>query len=151
MTMASLSLDALPTVSGKASRCRQGALPWWTLEMGGGPRGRAEVPSGQGIVNIEFFLTQEGEEKFPGQNANPLLCSIRPALVVMAFERQGQAATNEEKIPIWRTLLSNPRRPSRFSVSRRSIIFDPNILTVATGMDEHNNYAVIFINATRLD
>jgi len=69
------------------------------------------------------------------------------AVVVMAFDEQGQAATYEEKIRIceraYRTLVDEVGFPPE------DIIFDPNILTVATGMEEHNNYAVDFINATR--
>jgi 5-methyltetrahydrofolate--homocysteine methyltransferase len=67
--------------------------------------------------------------------------------VVMAFDEQGQAATYEDKIRIceraYRILVDEVGFPPE------DIIFDPNILTVATGMEEHNNYAVDFINATR--
>ena len=69
------------------------------------------------------------------------------AVVVMAFDEQGQAATYEDKIRIceraYRILVDEVGFPPE------DIIFDPNILTVATGMEEHNNYAVDFINATR--
>ena len=69
------------------------------------------------------------------------------AVVVMAFDEQGQAATFEEKIRIceraYRILVDE------VGFNPEDIIFDPNILTVATGMDENNNYAVDFINATR--
>ena len=65
----------------------------------------------------------------------------------MAFDEQGQAATYEDKIRIceraYRILVDEVGFPPE------DIIFDPNILTVATGMEEHNNYAVDFINATR--
>ena len=65
----------------------------------------------------------------------------------MAFDEQGQAATYEDKIRIceraYRILVDQVGFPAE------DIIFDPNILTVATGMEEHNNYAVDFINATR--
>ena len=68
------------------------------------------------------------------------------AVVVMAFDEQGQAATYEEKIRIceraYGILTGEGFAPE-------DIIFDPNILTVATGMEEHNNYALDFINATR--
>jgi 5-methyltetrahydrofolate--homocysteine methyltransferase len=67
--------------------------------------------------------------------------------VVMAFDEQGQAATFDEKIRIceraYRMLVDEVGFPAE------DIIFDPNILTVATGMEEHNNYALDFINATR--
>ena len=69
------------------------------------------------------------------------------AVVVMAFDEQGQAATYAEKIRIceraYRILVDEVGFPPE------DIIFDPNILTVATGIEEHNNYAVDFIEATR--
>src|SRR5205814_10273182 len=88
---------------------------------------------------------KEGEEKFR-QNAAKVL-KYGAAVVVMAFDEQGQAATYAEKIRIceraYRILTDEIGFPPE------DIIFDPNILTVATGMEEHNNYAVDFINATR--
>jgi 5-methyltetrahydrofolate--homocysteine methyltransferase len=69
------------------------------------------------------------------------------AAVVMAFDEQGQAASYEEKIRIceraYKILVGEVGFPPE------DIIFDPNILTVATGMEEHNNYAVDYLNATR--
>jgi 5-methyltetrahydrofolate--homocysteine methyltransferase len=98
---------------------------------------------GKGIVNSVSL--KEGEDKFR-QNAAAVL-KYGAAVVVMAFDEQGQAATYEEKIRIceraYRILVDEVGFPPE------DIIFDPNILTVATGMDEHNNYAVDFINATR--
>jgi 5-methyltetrahydrofolate--homocysteine methyltransferase len=98
---------------------------------------------GKGIVNS--ISLKEGEEKFR-QNAATVL-KYGAAVVVMAFDEKGQAATYDEKIRIC-------ERAYRFLVDEvgfppEDIIFDPNILTVATGMEEHNNYAVDFINATR--
>ena len=98
---------------------------------------------GKGIVNS--ISLKEGEEKFKE-------CAIKikqygAATVVMAFDEQGQAATYEEKIRIceraYRILVDEVNFPPE------DIIFDPNILTVATGLEEHNNYALDFINATR--
>jgi 5-methyltetrahydrofolate--homocysteine methyltransferase len=98
---------------------------------------------GKGIVNS--ISLKEGEEKFR-QNAAKVL-KYGAAVVVMAFDEQGQAATYAEKIRIceraYRILVDNVGFPPE------DIIFDPNILTVATGMEEHNNYAVDYINATR--
>jgi 5-methyltetrahydrofolate--homocysteine methyltransferase len=98
---------------------------------------------GKGIVNS--ISMKEGEEKFR-QNAATVL-KYGAAVVVMAFDEQGQAATYEEKIRIceraYRILVDEVGFPPE------DIIFDPNILTVATGMEEHNNYAVDFIDATR--
>jgi 5-methyltetrahydrofolate--homocysteine methyltransferase len=69
------------------------------------------------------------------------------AVVVMAFDENGQAASYEEKIRIceraYRILVDE------VGFNPDDIIFDPNILTVATGIEEHNNYALDFINATR--
>src|SRR5271156_5886484 len=98
---------------------------------------------GKGIVNS--ISLKEGEEKFR-KNAS----SVRKygaAVVVMAFDENGQAATYEDKIRIceraYRILVDEVGFPPQ------DIIFDPNILTVATGIEEHNNYAVDFMNATR--
>ncbi len=97
---------------------------------------------GKGIVNS--ISLKEGEEKFR-QNARTVR-KYGMAVVVMAFDEDGQAATYADKIRIceraYRILLEEGMAPE-------DIIFDPNILTVATGMEEHNNYAVDFIEATR--
>jgi 5-methyltetrahydrofolate--homocysteine methyltransferase len=98
---------------------------------------------GKGIVNS--ISLKEGEEKFR-QNAAKVL-KYGAAVVVMAFDEQGQAATYEDKIRVceraYRILIDQVGFPPE------DVIFDPNILTVATGMEEHNNYAVDYINATR--
>ena len=88
---------------------------------------------------------KEGEERFRG-NARTVM-AYGAAVVVMAFDEQGQAATLQDKIRIcsraYRILVDGVGFPAE------DIIFDPNILTVATGMEEHNNYALDFIEATR--
>jgi 5-methyltetrahydrofolate--homocysteine methyltransferase len=110
---------------------------WEVIEAG------LKCLQGKGIVNS--ISLKEGEDKFR-QNAAKVL-KYGAAVVVMAFDEQGQAATYEEKIRIceraYRILVDEVGLPPE------DIIFDPNILTVATGMEEHNNYAVDFINATR--
>ncbi len=110
---------------------------WEVIEAG------LKCLQGKGIVNS--ISLKEGEDKFR-QNAATVL-KYGAAVVVMAFDEQGQAATYEEKIRIceraYRILVDEVGFPPE------DIIFDPNILTVATGMEEHNNYAVDFINATR--
>ena len=110
---------------------------WEVIEAG------LKCLQGKGIVNS--ISLKEGEAKFR-QNAAQVL-KYGAAVVVMAFDEQGQAATYEEKIRIceraYRMLVDEVGFPAE------DIIFDPNILTVATGMEEHNNYAVDFINATR--
>ena len=98
---------------------------------------------GKGIVNS--ISLKEGEERFR-ENARTIM-QFGAAVVVMAFDENGQAATYAEKIRIceraYRILVDEIGFPSE------DIIFDPNILTVATGIEEHNNYAVDFIEATR--
>jgi len=110
---------------------------WEVIEAG------IKCLQGKGIVNS--ISLKEGEEKFRHNAATVL--KYGAAVVVMAFDEQGQAATYEEKIRIceraYRILVDEVGFPPE------DIIFDPNILTVATGMEEHNNYAVDFINATR--
>ena len=98
---------------------------------------------GKGIVNS--ISLKEGEEKFREHAATVL--KYGAAAVVMAFDEQGQAATYEDKIRIceraYRILVDE------VGFQPEDVIFDPNILTVATGMEEHNNYAVDYIRATR--
>ncbi|HTV01327.1 MAG TPA: methionine synthase, partial [Luteitalea sp.] len=98
---------------------------------------------GKGIVNS--ISLKEGEETF--RERARFIRRYGAAMVVMAFDEQGQAATLEDKIRIceraYRILVDD------IGVPPSDIIFDPNILTVATGMEEHNNYAVDFIEATR--
>ena len=110
---------------------------WEVIEAG------LQTLQGKGIVNS--ISLKEGEDKFR-ENAATVL-KYGAAVVIMAFDEQGQAATFEEKIRIceraYRILVDE------LSFPPEDIIFDPNILTVATGMEEHNNYAVDFINATR--
>ena len=110
---------------------------WEVIEAG------LKCMQGKGIVNS--ISLKEGEEKFR-QNAAKVL-KYGAAVVVMAFDEQGQAADYEAKIRIcerayWILV-------EEVGFAPEDIIFDPNILTVATGMEEHNNYAVDFINATR--
>ncbi len=98
---------------------------------------------GKGIVNS--ISLKEGEENFKKQARH--IMRYGAAVVVMAFDENGQAATYDEKIRIceraYRVLVDE------VGFNQDDIIFDPNILTVATGIEEHNNYALDFINATR--
>ena len=110
---------------------------WEVIEAG------LKTLQGKGIVNS--ISLKEGEDKFR-QNAGTVL-KYGAAVVVMAFDEQGQAASYEDKIRICQRaydILVN-----ELAFPPEDIIFDPNILTVATGMEEHNNYALDFINATR--
>ena len=97
---------------------------------------------GKGIVNS--ISLKEGEEKFVEQAR--LLRRYGAAVVVMAFDETGQADTYERKIEIcersYRVLVDKVGFPPE------DIIFDPNIFAIATGIEEHDNYAVDFIRAT---
>ena len=110
---------------------------WEVIEAG------LKCLQGKGIVNS--ISLKEGEQAFL-ERARTVL-KYGAAVVVMAFDEQGQAASYDEKIRIcqraYRLLVD------RVGFAPEDIIFDPNILTVATGMEEHNNYAVDFIEATR--
>jgi 5-methyltetrahydrofolate--homocysteine methyltransferase len=110
---------------------------WEVIEAG------LKCLQGKGIVNS--ISLKEGEEKFLEQ-ARAIL-RYGAAVVVMAFDENGQAASYAEKIRIceraYRLLVDTVGFPPE------DIIFDPNILTVGTGIEEHNNYAVDFINATK--
>src|ERR1043165_2359022 len=110
---------------------------WEVIEAG------LKCLQGKGIVNS--ISLKGGEEAFREQARHVL--KYGAAVVVMAFDEQGQAATYAEKIRIceraYRMLVDEIGFPPE------DIIFDPNILTVGTGIEEHNNYAVDFIEATR--
>ncbi len=110
---------------------------WEILEEG------LKYLQGKGIVNS--ISLKEGEENFIKQARH--IMRYGAAVVVMAFDEKGQAATYDEKIRIcgraYRILVDE------VGFNPDDIIFDPNILTVATGIEEHNNYALDFINATR--
>ena len=98
---------------------------------------------GKGIVNS--ISLKEGEEQFR-QHAR--LCrNYGAAVVVMAFDEAGQADTEARKIEICQR--SYDMLVNDIGFPPEDIIFDPNIFAVATGIEEHNNYAVDFINATR--
>ncbi|NOU30189.1 MAG: dihydropteroate synthase, partial [Polyangiaceae bacterium] len=110
---------------------------WEVIEAG------LKCLQGKGIVNS--ISLKEGEDKFR-ESARAVL-KYGAAVVVMAFDEQGQAATYEDKIRIckraYHILVDELGFPPE------DIIFDPNVLTVATGIEEHNNYGVDFIEATR--
>ena len=109
---------------------------WEVLEQG------LQCVQGKAVVNS--ISLKEGEEVFL-ERARKIM-RYGAAVIVMAFDEEGQAATKEEKVRICKRaydlLLTIDFPPE-------DIIFDPNILTVATGMDEHNNYAVDFIEGVR--
>jgi 5-methyltetrahydrofolate--homocysteine methyltransferase len=110
---------------------------WTVIEAG------LKCLQGKGIVNS--ISLKEGEEKFK-EYARKIL-SYGAATVVMAFDETGQADSLQRRKEIcersYNILVNEVGFPPQ------DIIFDPNILTVATGLEEHNNYAVDFIEATR--
>ncbi len=99
----------------------------------------------QGKPIVNSISLKEGEVPFKAQARK--LRAYGAAVVVMAFDEQGQADTVERKVSIcercYRILVDELRFPPQ------DIIFDPNIFAVATGIDEHNGYGVAFIEATR--
>ena len=111
---------------------------WTVLEKG------LQCLQGKGIVNS--ISLKDGETEFLRRAR--LVRRYGAAAVVMAFDEQGQAATRDEKVRIctraYRLLTAQADFPAE------DIIFDPNILTVATGIEEHNNYAVDFFEATAI-
>lgn len=98
---------------------------------------------GKGVVNS--ISMKEGEEKFLSDARQVMRYGA--AAVVMAFDEKGQAATKEEKVRICRRAYK--LLTEKVGMEPSDIIFDPNVLTVATGIDEHNNYAVDFIEAVK--
>jgi 5-methyltetrahydrofolate--homocysteine methyltransferase len=110
---------------------------WSVIETG------LKCIQGKGIVNS--ISLKEGEAEFRRQAT--LVRRYGAAAVVMAFDEQGQADTCERKIRIceraYRLLTQEIGFPAE------DIIFDPNIFAIATGIEEHDNYAVDFIDATR--
>src|SRR5512138_1007977 len=111
---------------------------WSVIEAG------LQCLQGKGVVNS--ISLKEGEEEFIGQARKVLRYGA--AAVVMAFDEQGQADTCARKVEIctraYRILVDQVGFPPE------DIIFDPNIFAIATGIEEHDNYAVDFIEATRI-
>ena len=110
---------------------------WSVLEAG------LQCLQGKGVVNS--ISLKDGEAEFLKRAR--LLMRYGAAAVVMAFDEKGQAATRDEKVRIC-TRAYNLLTGIGFLPE--DIIFDPNILTVATGIEEHNNYAVDFFEATKI-
>jgi 5-methyltetrahydrofolate--homocysteine methyltransferase len=110
---------------------------WEVIEAG------LKCIQGKGVVNS--ISMKEGEETFIEQAK--LVRRYGAAVIVMAFDEEGQADTKERKVEIcqraYRILTEQVGFPAE------DIIFDPNIFAIATGIEEHNNYGVDFIEATR--
>ena len=110
---------------------------WEVIEAG------LRCTQGKGIVNS--ISLKEGEEAFL-KHARKIR-RYGAAVIVMAFDEQGQADTYERKVEI--CTRSYRILTDKIGFPPEDIIFDPNIFAVATGIEEHNNYAVDFIEATR--
>lgn len=105
---------------------------------------RAGLKCLQGKSIVNSISLKEGEEKFLAHARE--LRELGAAVVVMAFDEKGQADTYERKIEVCERVYRLLTEKVNFNPHH--IIFDPNVLAVATGMEEHNNYAVDFIRAT---
>jgi 5-methyltetrahydrofolate--homocysteine methyltransferase len=99
----------------------------------------------QGKAVVNSISLKNGEEDFLRQAR--LIRRYGAAAIVMAFDEQGQADSFQRKIDICARAYDLLTKHANFPAN--DIIFDPNILTVATGLEEHRNYAVDFIQATR--
>ena len=111
---------------------------WSVLEAG------LKCLQGKGIVNS--ISLKDGEDEF--LRRAKLVRRYGAAAVVMAFDEQGQAADRDSRVRI--CTRAYQLLVGRLDFPPEDIIFDPNILTVATGIEEHNNYAVDFFEAVRL-
>ncbi len=110
---------------------------WSVIEAG------LKCLQGKGIVNS--ISLKDGEDEFLRRAV--LVRRYGAAVVVMAFDEQGQAVEVAEKVRICQRAFK--LLTERVGFPGEDVIFDPNILTVATGIEEHNNYAINFIEATR--
>ncbi len=99
----------------------------------------------QGKAVVNSISMKNGEEEF--LRHAQLIRRYGAAAIVMAFDEKGQADSLQRKIEICERAYNLLTQKAEFPAN--DIIFDPNILTVATGLDEHRNYAVDFIEATR--
>ncbi|QYM79483.1 methionine synthase [Horticoccus luteus] len=111
---------------------------WSVLEKG------LQCLQGKGIVNS--ISLKDGEAEF--LRRAQLILRYGAAAVVMAFDEKGQAASRDDKVRI--CTRSYQLLTEKLGFPATDLIFDPNILTVATGIEEHNNYAVDFFEATAL-
>jgi len=110
---------------------------WSVIEEG------LKCVQGKSIVNS--ISLKEGEEKFKESALKVKMYGA--SVIVMAFDENGQADNYEKKIAICKRAYDILTKDVGFPAE--DIIFDPNILTVATGIEEHNNYAVDYLNATK--
>ena len=109
--------------------------------MGSFRRGPKNV---QGKCVVNSISLKGGEAEFLDQAKK---IQHGAAVIVMAFDEEGQAATLEDKVRICSRAYN--LLTSKIKFNARDIIFDPNVLTVATGMEEHNSYGKDFIDAVK--
>jgi 5-methyltetrahydrofolate--homocysteine methyltransferase len=110
---------------------------WSVLEKG--------LKSIQGKPIVNSISLKEGEEEF--LKKAKIIKSFGAAVVVMAFDEKGQADTYDKKIKICKRAYDI--LVEKINFNPKNIIFDPNILSIATGIPEHDNYAVDFINSVK--
>jgi len=110
---------------------------WHVIEAG------LKCLQGKAIVNS--ISLKDGEEAFKDKARK--IKKYGAAVIVMAFDEEGQAVSFERKIEICKRAYDILTKEINFHPS--DIIFDPNVLTIGTGMDEHNNYAIDFINTVK--
>ena len=110
---------------------------WTVIEAG------LKCLQGKGIVNS--ISLKEGEEEF--KRRARLVRRYGAAMIVMAFDEEGQAVTTDRRLEICRR--AHRILHQEAGIPEEDIIFDPNVLTVGTGMEEHNDYAVSFLETTR--
>ena len=111
---------------------------WSVLEQG------LQCLQGKGIVNS--LSLKEGEKEFLAKAA--LVRKYGAGVIVMAFDEQGQADNTQRRVEICSRAYK--LLTEKIGFPPQDIIFDPNVLAIATGMEEHNNYAVSFLEAARL-
>ena len=99
----------------------------------------------QGKCIVNSISMKEGEEKFIQQAETCLMYGA--SVIVMAFDEKGQADTKERKVQI--SHRAYKILTEKVGFDPQDIIFDPNIFAIATGLEEHNNYAIDFIEATK--
>ena len=128
----------------RPSRRSRGCRSWSTARAGRCSRPGLKCLQGKGVVNS--LSLKEGEEAFLEQAR--VVRRYGAGVVVMAFDEQGQAETVERKVAIceraYRLLVDEVGFPPE------DIVFDPNVLAVATGIEEHNDFAKAFIEALPL-
>src|ERR1044071_4835126 len=107
----------------------------------------AGLKCGQGKSVVNSLSLKEGEDEF--RRRARLVKNYGAAVVVMAFDEKGQATATDHRIAI--CARAHKILTEEIGFDESDIIFDTNILVVATGMEEHNDYAINFIEATGME